>query len=142
MGDTKIGLEPRYSDVIQNAYWVRASLNSRLRPDEYDIKDYKAHLHDCKKNPTIGFLARKRYIKGRPMEYPLAAKRNLRDINKQPEIDILQKSIDEKIQTLYPRTKHIRQYIIDNKRVALDGIEEIRKYTIFDKMAIFLKRFI
>ena len=54
----------------------------------------------------------------------------------------LQRALKNKINELYPRTKHIRKYITDTNRVVLDYVEKARKYTVFNKLKIALKRFI
>lgn len=132
---------PRYERERYNAYWSRVGIDTRLLADKYNVEDYKAHLKDCEKNPTVGLLARKKYITGKPMNYPETARRNLRYIEKQPEIDTLTKSVNNKIKELYPKTAFVRQYIIDNNRVVFDRIEKIRKYTVFNKLKIMFKSF-
>lgn len=140
MSEIEIGVEPKYENVKYNAYWSRVHIDTRLMPDEYDLGTYKAHLQDCEKNPTVGMLARKKYINSKPMNYPECAKRNIHILERQPEIDSLKKDIENKINKLYPKTKHIREYIIDNKRVVLDYIEKNKKYTKFDKLMILFKK--
>ena len=139
MSEIEIGMIP-YEKVRRNAYWSRVHIDTKLKIDKDDIEDYKMHLYDCEKNPTVGLLAGKKYITGEPMNYPLCANRNIRYLEKQPEIDTLKKSIENKIDKLYPKTKYIREYIIDNNRVVFDGIEKSKKYTKFDKLMILLKK--
>ena len=142
MSELEIGYTP-YESVKNHAYWARVNIDTRLGRDTQDIDDYKAHLMDCEKNPTIGYLARRKYITGKPMNYPEYAKRNLHFMDKQPEIKALKESISKKInKKLYPRTKHIRKYIIDNERVVLDYVKKSKKYTIFNKLSIILRKFI
>ena len=76
------------------------------------------------------------------MNHPLHAKRNIKLLERQPEIDLLQKNIKNKINTLYPKTKNARQYIIESGRISLDAIKKIKKYTIIDKLKIYLKSFL
>lgn len=140
--EIELGPFPKYENARYNAYWARVGIDTRLKIDDYNIDDYKAHLKDCRENPTIGLLANRKYITGKPMNYPIYARRNLHYLEKQPEINTLIKSLENKIKTLYPKTKHLREYIIDNGRVLLDGIEQSKKYTAFNKLAIFLKKFI
>ena len=140
--EIELGPFPKYENVRSNAFWSRAAIDTLLSIDSDNIEEYKSHLQDCEKNPTVGFLARHKYITGKPMNYPITAKRNMRYLERQPEIDSLRKSIENKIKTeLYPRTRHIREYIIENERVTLDEIEKCRKYTKSDKLKILLKRF-
>ena len=140
--EIELGPAPRYNNVRSNAQWTRAGIDTTLRVSDYNISDYKSHLLDCEKNPTVGLLARKKYITGKPMHYPEAADRNISYIKRQPEVDFLEKSFKNKIDTLYPKTKHIREYIIDNNRVILDGTKKAQKYTLANKLAIIIKRFV
>ena len=132
----------KYENVIRNACFVRAGLDTRLKADIDNVFDYKAHLQDCEKNPTIGMIARKKYITGEPMNYPEAAKRNLRFINRYPEIEALTKRVKDNISELYPKTRFAREYIINNDRIMLKSIEKIKKYTVFDRLKIALKKII
>lgn len=139
----EIGIEAptRYGNVRNNAYWSRVLIDTTLNVDLEDISNYKEHLKDCNSNPTVGLLARRKYITKKPMNYPIHARRNLRFIKSQPEIKSLNTSLINKINELYPRTKHLRQYIIDSDRVILDGINQSNKSTVFNKLMIFFKRF-
>lgn len=141
--EIELGPIQKYESVRQNAYWTRAGIDTRLRVDKDNIADYKAHLRDCEKNPTVGMLAGRKYITGKPMNYPKTATRNLCYMNRKPEISSLRKSIKNKIRkTLYKKTWPLRQYIINSERVVLDSVKKTRKYTIFNKLRIVLKRFI
>ncbi len=140
--EIELGPFPKYESIRSNAYWSRQGIDTRLEVDEDVLDTYKAHLKDCEKNPTVGMLARKKYITGKPMNYYPEARRNLHYMYRQPEVKELRKSLKNKINELYPRTKRIREYITDTKRVVLDYVEKSRDYTIFNKLKIALKRFI
>lgn len=140
--EIEFGPLPKYQDVRNNAYWSRVGIDTTLRIEDHNIDNYKAHLKDCEANPTVGLLARKKYITDKPMNYPIYARRNLKDLERQPEIDELNKSVKAEIEKLYPKTKHIREYIIDNKRVLLDWTAKSKKYTSLNKLAIFFKKII
>lgn len=140
--EIELGPFPKYESIRSNAYWSRVHIDTRLKIDREDILDYKAHLQDCEKNPTVGLLAGKKYITGKPMNYPEYAYRNRCYLERQPEIDSLKKSLKNRINELYPKTKHIREYIINNNRVLLDGIEKSRKYTSLNKLMILLKKIV
>ena len=140
--EIEIESSPKYESVRSNAYWSRVHLDTSFLPDEYDLGTYKAHLQDCKENPTVGLLAGKKYITGKPMNYPEYAHRNMRYLERQPVISELKKDLKSKINTLYPDTKHIRDYIINNDRVTLDFVEKHKKYTAFNKLMIMLKKII
>ena len=137
--ELEIGVFPRFEDVKRNAFWAKAAMDTTLRVDKRSLETYKAHLQDCEKNPTIGLLANKQYITNFSMNYGETARRNQRYMERQPEIDMLQKSIKSKVNELYPKTKNIRQYIIDNGRVILDNMRPTRGYNFFNRLKIFLK---
>lgn len=138
----EIGLFPEFNQIKNNAVWARASIDSKHKPDAFNLFSYKEHLHDIIKNPTRGLLAKKMFITEKPMCYQGCAKRNFHYIQKQPDIIELIQNIKNRINTLYPNTKHIRQYIVDNNRVVYDKIKPIKKYSLSDKIKILCKRFI
>lgn len=140
--EIELGPFPKYENVRYNAYWTRVGINTRLGIDHDNIDDYKAHLQDCYNNPTVGMLAKRKYITKKPMDYPMHARRNINDMEKDTEIKALRNSLNKKIKNLYPNTKHIREYIINSDRVKLDGIKKIEKYTALNKLIIFCKKFI
>ena len=142
MSEIELGPFPKYETVRNNAYLSYIAIDSKFNLDSIDIGFYKEHLKDCEKNPTVGFIARNKYITGKKMNHPLHAKRNIKLLERQPEIDLLQKNIKNKINTLYPKTKNARQYIIKSGRISLDAIKKIKKYTIIDKLKICLKSFL
>ncbi len=142
MSEIELGPLPKYDDVRFNAYWSKIAIDSRLLIDDIDVDCYKNHLQDCEKNPTIGLIAGKKYITGKKMNYPFYAKRNIKLLERQPEIDSLQKSINNKINNLYPKTKNARLYIIESGRISLDKIKKLKKYTMIDKLKISLKSFL
>ncbi len=140
--EIELGPFPKYPSVRSNAFWSRLHIDTSLRIDDSDIEEYKAHLKDCNENPTVGLLAKRKYITRKPMEQPIFAKRNMHYLEKQPEIKKLKKAFESKVNTLYPSTKHIREYIINEDRVLLDYVKRSQKYTSFDKLMIMLKKII
>ncbi len=140
--EIELGPFPKYENVRSNAYWSRVHIDTSLRIDDSDIEEYKAHLKDCNENPTIGLLAKRKYITKKPMNYPEYAHRNMRDLESQSVISELKKDLKSRIDKLYPNTKRIRDYIINNDRVTLDIVEKHKKYTAFNKLMIMLKKII
>ena len=140
--EIEMGPIVQHENVIRNACWARAAIDTRLKADMDSVIDYNKHLQDCEKNLTIGMLARKKYITGRPMSHPEAARHNMRYINRYPIIEELQKNVKSNIEKFYPKTRFAREYIINNDRVLLESIKKIKEYTIFDKLKIALKRFL
>ena len=140
--EIELGPFLKYENARHNAYWSRVAIDTRLKVDEDDMGCYKAHLQDCENHPTSGLLIKHKYITGKPMNYPAYASRNIRYMERQPEIDTLQKTINAKLNSLYPNTKHIRQYTIDNNRVLLDFVEPVKKYSVFEKILLMARRFV
>lgn len=140
--EIELGPFPKYENVRYNAYWAKAGIDTRLRPDDTDFDNYKAHIQDCEKHPTSGFLVRHKYITGKPNNYPAHAMRNKHYIDSQPEVKVLKEGLKARLQFLYPRTNHIRKYIINNERVLLDSIEPIKKYSPLEKIGLIVRRFI
>ena len=140
--EIELGPFPKYENVRSNAYWSRVHIDTSLRIDDSDIEEYKAHLKDCNENPTIGLLAKRKYITKKPMNYPEYARRNMRDLESQSVISELKKDLKSRIDKLYPNTKRIRDYIINNDRVTLDIVEKHKKYTTFNKLMVMLKKII
>lgn len=140
--EIELGPFPKYENVRSNAYWSRVHIDTSLRIDDSDIEEYKAHLKDCNENPTIGLLAKRKYITKKPMNYPEYAHRNMRDLESQSVISELKKDLKSRIDKLYPNTKRIRDYIINHDRVTLDIVEKHKKYTTFNKLMIMLKKII
>ena len=140
--EIELGPLPRFENIRSNAYWSRVHLDTRLCPDFDNIEQYRKHISDCYNHPTTGMLAKRKYITSKPMNYPINAKYNKYVMEMHPSVKELKNSFEQELKTLYPRTKHIRQYIIDNDRVVLDFVERAKKYTLVDKFAILLKRFL
>jgi len=140
----EIGIEvlSKYQSIRSNAYWTRVHFDTIFSGEALDSDSYAKHLEDCNNNPTVGLLARRKYITGRMLAYPQNAKRNVEYMNKLPNISTLKKSFKEKLNKLYPKTLQAREYIINHDRVKLNSVEPARKYNIFNKLAILLKKFI
>lgn len=127
------GLNP----IISNAQKTRSFMDSRIIASIDDIDCYKAHLQDCIKNPTRGKIAEQQYII-KKINNPEAAWINQQIMDRQPEIKPLLKELQDKIQTLYPRTAKLRDYIIKSGRLELENIKPCKHYNWFDKLKILL----
>ena len=139
--EIEIGYD-RFEDIKRHAYWTNVHIDTRFRADRENMDDYIAHLKDCENHPTTGLLAKRKYITGKKKNYSVYARRNLHILERQPEADKLLTGTKEKIDRLYPKTKHIRQYVIDHDRVLLDWVEKTKKYTFGNKLAIMLRKII
>lgn len=125
-----------------NANWSNAYIDSKNKITKKNMSVYINHLKNCEEHLTTGLLAKRQYITGKEWKNPISARINIHILEKQPEVDTLQKNIKEKINTLYPKTKQIREYIINNDRVVLDTTKKSKKYTLLNKLAIMIKKFI
>ena len=138
----EIGIEipAKYENVKSNAYWARVHFDTTFMPDIEDADAYKAHLEDCEKHPTTGLLARRKYLDKKKMNYPEYAWRNKKIMEREQEVDVLQKRMNEKIDKLYPWTKNIRKYIINTDRVVLDFVEPKKPYGKVEKLILALRK--
>ncbi len=96
-------------------------------------KEYIKHLEDCIANPTIGLTARHKFMKGYTPSPEL--KRN-------PTVKYLEEILNERINAFYPKTKVLRQYIIDSGRMRMFHISKAKPFTFIDKAKIALKTLI
>jgi len=142
--DIKVGVRTfgNYENIKYNAHNTRDRLDTVFRPDENAIKVCRKHLQDCLDYPTVGMIANRAYVRKKPYNLPKYVARNKNIINNNNEIKMFKGYCKEIIETFYPKTKHIRQYIADNDRVVLDFIKPIKKYTSVDKLKLLLRRFI
>ena len=86
----------RFESVRRNAYWNNAHLDTRFRVAKDCTDDAINHLIDCKENPTIGLLARKKH---RTNNYPDCFKRNLKDLYKSKHVKDADNAFKETFET-------------------------------------------
>ncbi len=141
MSEVELGyIDPKFNNIKSNAYWSRVHIDTMFWPSEDGKSTYTAHVQDCIDNPTRGLIARRKYITGKPMNYPDYAKRNKLIFDVQPDVAVLNKTLKKNINKMYKKTKYARSYIINSDRVALDYVKKGKEYTKFDKAIILLKR--
>ena len=126
----------RYQENAKNAYFA---LNSKFKPSSFDVRDYRRFLGDIINNPTKAKLAIREQEKksGRSAFYEINKmymEKNIRDVS------MLSKTVKSRINELYPRTKTLRQYIIENDRVVLDEVKRSKGYNILNRLAILIKK--
>lgn len=134
---TSINNHSRLNRIRANAIQTRSFMDSRMIASIYHVDYYKAHLKDCIENPTTGKIAEQQYII-KKINNPEAAWINQQIMDRQPEIKPLLKELQNKIQTLYPRTAKLRDYIIKSGRLELENIKPCKHYNWFDKLKILL----
>ena len=82
------------------------------------------HLIDCKENPTIGLLARKKH---RTNNYPDCFKRNLKDLYKSKHVKEADDAFKETFASLYPKTGKARKFLIETNSIVLNYVKPIKK---------------
>lgn len=114
----------KYKSQIYNAYWNNAHLDTRFRLDKDAVGDAVNHLCDCKENPTVGLLLRKKY---RTNNYPDCFHRNLNLLYCDDRVQRAQDSFELTYNTLYPKTGKARKYLIKNENVVFNYVKPIQK---------------
>lgn len=59
---------------------------------------------------------------------------------KDTTVRYLEELVDFNIRSLYPKTRKLRQYIIDDNRISLNRVKPVRGYTLLDRLKILLKK--
>lgn len=130
------------SSCIGNANKARFYIDTFSKPDKYSVKHYLRHLQDCYDCPTLGFLAKKEYYNTNGVAYPSKFVRNKHLIEYEDEVVDMKLKIKKRISELYPRTKYIREYITNSRRINLYMVRLLGKYTYWDKFIIASRKFI
>ena len=126
---------------MEHANRAKACLDRRALPDSMAVNYYMEHLQDCYDCPTLGFLANKYYYNSPSINFPSKYVQNRRLLECDEEIIMMHEKIRERINNLYPRTKYIRQYIINDDRLSLYYVKPSRGYNFWDKFKISAKIF-
>lgn len=109
-----------YENIRSNAYWHNVHLDTRFRPHNDVVEDTIRHYEDCKQNPTVALLARK---KSETNNYPDFKIRNEHIMEKNPEVKAAKDSFEKAYNELYPKTKNARKYLIDKEFVTLNYVK-------------------
>ncbi len=117
-----------------NAYNVRLLLNNRKRQPNDIVKQVEKQYQDCFYNPTIGLIAKHKYLKG--MSDKLAVKLHNIELLKSPIIRLMKEQLEMRLDKLYPISKKARLYIVKNDRINLKTIQPSAGYTFMDKIKI------
>ena len=118
----------RFERIKRNAYWANVHLDTSLQPEFDDVNDYKAHLNDRIKNPTIGALADHKYISGKSHNYSFDFYQNKKIIDATPEIRKLKQDLTNKIQEFHSKSRKIREHIVASDRLDLDFVKKSKGY--------------
>ena len=132
---------PKFDRVKTNAQTAKLILETKRLSHSYDhnIEQIQRHLDDCNYHPTTGLLARQKYIENAPKIFPGRFIRNKETLKSHPTFQYLNGILEDTLNKLYPKTKKIRQYIIQNNRIDLDYVTRAKGYNLIDKLKIFLR---
>ena len=115
----------RYETIRNNAFWNNVNLDTRFHPDASDCEQAVNHLIDCKNQPTIALLARKKY---RTNNYPDYFTRNLFELYESSKsVQNADIAYRETFNKLYPKTGKARKLLINNESIVLNYIKPIQK---------------
>lgn len=134
-------VQQRFANIEAKASWLSVHIDSDFVPNRYSTEVYKECLENSEIFPIAGLLAKRQYIDKMPKKHPQESQRNQKLLEKDPTIAVLIKNFKEKLKTLYPRTRHIREYIINTDRVVLNTVEPRRSYGRIEKLMLALRRF-
>lgn len=129
-------------NIIQNAYSTRALIDSQGTIDKYELNKYAEFLNSVKDCPTRYAIIKRNCYDKAIANYPCDFIRNLRYIDRNPEIKNIKRYINEKFITDYPKTKFIRKYIINKERISLACITGKKGYGIGAKLNIYTDKLI
>lgn len=129
-----------FDNVRRNAYWAHTEIDSRFPLDESTINFYSKHLKDKIKHPTNGMLAMREMSKT-SKNYPMAYDTKMKILNKQiARTAKLFKKYNDLINTIYPKTKKIREYIINHDKVVLHKVKKTNGFSLINNLIYSLLR--
>lgn len=115
----------KYENIRNNAYWNNAHLDTRFHTKDFGIEASLEHLIDCKNNPTIALLARKKY---RTNNYPEFFQRNISELyGSSKKIRKADMAYRQTFDMLYPKTGKARKLLINNESIVLNYVKPIQK---------------
>ena len=130
------GTNIKYKGYRMNAYWYNAHLDTMSSINQNAVDAALEHLKDCKKNPNLGLLARKRQHTN---FYPQHRIINKKDLMKNPTVKAVMNCFDQKFyERLYPQTARARKFLVDREYVVLDYVKP-RVNTLLKKIFKLLK---
>lgn len=130
----------QFNKIIHNAYWARYEIDSRLQLDDSAINCYTKHFKDKIKHPTTGMLAM-RDISKKPLNYPMAYNTKINILEKQiTQTAKLTQEFNNLINTLYPKTRKIREYIINHDKVVIGEIKKTSGISLINNLIYRLLR--
>lgn len=92
--------------------------------------NYARHLEECISNPTLGGIAEQQYL--------LKSQNRFHKLN--PKMRYLIDILNDEKKKLYPKTRKVREYIIQDDRLDLLSVTKRKGYNWFAKLKILLHR--
>lgn len=129
----------RYARVVNNAFWNNVHLDTKCPMNGRNVETAVAHLNDCRENPTVGLLARKKYTTS---VYPEHFRQNLMDLYSYDKFRKADKAFKNRFNELYPKTGDMRKFLIESESVVLDYVKPIKKnaerviYSVLNKLRL------
>ena len=125
----------RFDDLYRKAYWAKISLDRTANwfDEESALDDCVEYLKERRKNRTAGDIAYAEVIRKNPLGETDYSK-NLRILERNPEVDSLLKESRNFNAKNYPKTGRVRNTLIKNNRFRL--YEVLPKLTGFSKFVM------
>lgn len=129
----------KIQQIREHARLAKEAIDQKNVRSSQDVANYAKHLQDLIDHPVSAMIAMRERSR-----FPHHI--DTIDHNKKlMEESFLQtsrlfKKYNEMINKLYPKTKHIREYIVDDGRLSLEGVKKSRGYNFIDKLIIFLRK--
>ncbi len=128
------------TQVLDNVKQLKKRLDVPCTPDYVTRRLYAKFLDMYNHNPTIGAIAEHQYLMNPKHVRYQKYYDNIDMYEASPEVRYLREVIEEQQRSLYPKTRHIRDYIIRSGRMDLSKVTRSRGYTWLDKLKIFLRK--
>lgn len=139
MIDTNYNYLNRIREYVTHASVAKSRVDCYAKPDNYTVAAYKLLLQDIYEHPTLGFLIKKEYYDNSSINLPSKFVINKQMLECKEEIVEMREKIRQRVNTLYPRTKYVRQYIKNQNRVNLYYVRPGEGFSILDRFKISLK---
>jgi len=134
-------INPNVTRIRDYAIKLNNSLNVSTRSNKMLEPEYIGLLKEIAKHPTNGFLVKHQYM-GNNRFSNNGHKRscNIENLKSSKNIMNLRNEILDRINTLYPKTKNLRKYIIRNDRLSVEYVKPKKGYNVMNKLAIMFQK--
>lgn len=132
---------PKYlAKVRNNATALRTELDTKMSLRDIPTEKYSPHLENCIHHPTTGLIARHEYINYVQKNYPSYFSKNLHYVENRKEYKYLANILDDRLNQLYPKTKKLRQFLIDENHLSLYFVKSKHKLGLWSKIRLLFIR--